>query len=1264
MEGPLVKHNTSSSSAEYAKKVYCVLIGYTLFEFDSEAESRSLLWPRAEADVIGVSAAPSNSLALRSGSLNSSKGTELTFVYTTNAGERVCAMATSARECERWIVALTLGVELLLLSGLPEAAGGAGQCVAHEAPSPDSAAPICAASGTQFGYTSTRHMCAASGRAFVASQMAPYSLPLPGIGLAHAAKVSDACAQAQQLLNASRCRARLLNAVAHSAALETSLIRKYRTERKELWLRPLLGDEYEVGGLVVAGDIASSSSTKQQKVVDISIFDLASSQDAVEAAVAANAAKQRLKSLEAYHQYQNAVLLPGQHDVAALVAELHHLCALAEDCVPLSKKEMNNTSSTTQTQTQTKKVIVLEQENDDIDVPTTTKTNQEQARIKARSALVHSPTGRLAAVRDAVAYLLALKVADDDFGYREVCFRGRTLVFWLPQVAHVYYRQLPPRNAEAALRVTLLEELLLGAARRSFWFALRLAWTLAAYLEDRHGLPARRPHVLRLLVELEAAAAEAEKRSTQNSVDDDDATPPGDPWTLRPDTVAAAAMAQRGPVATEPSMFAGAVALELLPRAPAWLALELRRAAVALASAEDEALSRFSGGKEKKNFFQPRRRPPLHATASPPDDVLAREMRFVRALCDVAETMRGVELTQRPARLGVELRALPRRTPLGRAPFVGSTSNSKDNRMRLARVARVPPDEGHVFKTKARAPTLMLLETVDDDFDDIQAQTERQDSIISTDETRSLKAQMRSYLEPALEALQIEEYEAQADAAAQRRVASMPGILAAAAGDDDESDSLSMKDTSKSASRAKAKPPIGIGSSSSNLRRAASVNSGLAALPEKEVPITTTNKELSTTVNCVDASMNDDFKKYISNDEILAVASRSAARAEVARALKKKPALNLNAQRLARLDRDDSNNGITNLKEEKSKIHTNKASIQIPQRRPGFGEPWAWQRERIRKASPIGDEPSWNLVSLIVKSNDDLRQEVCALQIIAACNDAFEAAGLAGDDGGLWLRHYSIVPTGASTGIIETMADAVSLDSLKKAMNGASLATHFRDAHGEMKSAHGLTLGGSPPEASISAGVDDMNESNQDTSSDTGAEALAKARQNFISSMAAYSLVCYLLGLKDRHNGNILLDKFGHCIHIDFGFMLGQAPGGSFSLERVPFKLTTDHVDVMGGWGSEGFTDFVVLLACGFAALQAQADDICSVVEIMAKDSPFPCFRSGPAAVDKMRARLKLHLTTPEQVANHVAELVKQSFNAYGTRQYDGFQYLTNGIYS
>lgn len=192
-----------------------------------------------------------------------------------------------------------------------------------------------------------------------------------------------------------------------------------------------------------------------------------------------------------------------------------------------------------------------------------------------------------------------------------------------------------------------------------------------------------------------------------------------------------------------------------------------------------------------------------------------------------------------------------------------------------------------------------------------------------------------------------------------------------------------------------------------------------------------------------------------------------------------------------------------------------------------IGETFSQKAARLRAKSPYGHLPGWKLGGMIAKSNDDVRQEVFVMQLIKYYQNAFREAHLP-----CWLFTYTILSTSQSTGLIELIPNASSLDGLKKKEGyPGSLRAYFETTYGYAK---GLP---EPP-------------------------AFRAAMDNYVSSMAAYSIVTYLLGIKDRHNGNVMIDTHGHIIHIDFGFVFGLAPGKAFSMEKAPWKLTDEMAEV------------------------------------------------------------------------------------------------------
>lgn len=283
-------------------------------------------------------------------------------------------------------------------------------------------------------------------------------------------------------------------------------------------------------------------------------------------------------------------------------------------------------------------------------------------------------------------------------------------------------------------------------------------------------------------------------------------------------------------------------------------------------------------------------------------------------------------------------------------------------------------------------------------------------------------------------------------------------------------------------------------------------------------------------------------------------------------------------------------------------------------------EPWEEKTNRIRQSSPYGHLPNWKLICVIVKCGDDLRQEQLAYQFLKQMMIIWKQERVP-----LWVKPYNIVVTSDNSGLIEPIINAVSLHQLKK-NSKLSLREYFHREFGGPCS-----------------------------------EGFLTAQRNFVQSLAAYSLVCYLIQVKDRHNGNILLDPEGHIIHIDFGFILSASPR-NLGFETSHFKLTAEFVEVMGGYGSDMFEYYKILMLQGLIAARKHMDKLVQVVEVMQTGSQLPCFRQGASTIKGLKERFHMNLTE-EQLQLWVQHMVESSMHSLTTKLYDGIQYLTNGIF-
>jgi phosphatidylinositol-4,5-bisphosphate 3-kinase catalytic subunit alpha/beta/delta len=268
----------------------------------------------------------------------------------------------------------------------------------------------------------------------------------------------------------------------------------------------------------------------------------------------------------------------------------------------------------------------------------------------------------------------------------------------------------------------------------------------------------------------------------------------------------------------------------------------------------------------------------------------------------------------------------------------------------------------------------------------------------------------------------------------------------------------------------------------------------------------------------------------------------------------------------------------------------------------------------------------------IFKSGDDLRQDQITLQLLRIMDTIWRGTDptlrlLQGDGEesplDLKLKPYKCCATGKDLGMIEVVVDSDTTANIMTAyggrLTGAFSNTPFHNYLRENSS-----------------------------------QGYSQAVENFVRSCAGYCVATYVLGIGDRHAGNIMVSKSGHLFHIDFGHFLGNFKQKyGIKRERAPFVFTPAMAYIMTDSKISGtsYSDFVRLCCDAYNRLRRRAALFINLFILMVP-------AAMPELMDRtdityLREMLSTELTVEQANAKFNAE-IKNSLNTV-TRQVDNF---------
>jgi len=114
-------------------------------------------------------------------------------------------------------------------------------------------------------------------------------------------------------------------------------------------------------------------------------------------------------------------------------------------------------------------------------------------------------------------------------------------------------------------------------------------------------------------------------------------------------------------------------------------------------------------------------------------------------------------------------------------------------------------------------------------------------------------------------------------------------------------------------------------------------------------------------------------------------------------------------------------------------------------------------------------------------------------------------------------------------------------------------------------------------------------------------EKIGILKERFSKSLAISSCLSYILGLGDRHTGNIMISNNGHIIHIDYGYIL-ENPIHSTIFTPI-IRISSDMIDFLGGMQGDYYEIFKEYIINVYDILRLYSDIITIYYHILGKEN-------------------------------------------------------------